>query len=108
MTFLGHANQDADSIRRPNTAISLPKALYSLAKDVPETLFADDMNPRINNIKAQQKAFKVDKTFFKPERTFYRQAYFPKQNAKNWERFPKIPENQYKGCKGKSAKQTWN
>ena len=57
MTFFGHANQDADSIRRPNTAISLPKELYSLAKDVPESLFGDDINPRINNIKAQQKSF---------------------------------------------------
>ena len=57
MTFFGHANQDADSIRRPNTAISLPKELYSLAKDVPKSLFGDDINPRINNIKAQQKSF---------------------------------------------------
>ena len=31
-------------------------------------------------IKAQQKAFKVDKTYFKPEKTFDWQAYFPKQN----------------------------
>ena len=48
-------------------------------------------------IKAQQKAFKVDKTYFKAEKTFDRQAYFPKQNSKNWERFPKILGNQYKG-----------
>ena len=34
MTFLGHANQDADSIRRTNIALSLPKDLYPLAKDV--------------------------------------------------------------------------
>ena len=35
-------------------------------------------NARINNIKAQKEAFKVDKTYFKLERTFDRQAYFPK------------------------------
>ena len=35
MTFLGHANQEADSIRRTNIAMSLPKDLYPLAKDVP-------------------------------------------------------------------------
>ena len=77
----------------------LPKELYPLAKDVPiplEWLFGDDINARINNIRAQQKAFQVDKTYFKPERKFDRQAYFPKQNSKNWERFPKILGNQYK------------
>ena len=77
----------------------LPKELYPLAKDVPiplEWLFGDDINARINNIRDQQKAFKVDKTYFKPERTFDRQGYFPKQNSKNWERFPKILGNQYK------------
>ena len=86
MTFLGHANQEADSIRRTNIAMSLTKDLYPLAKDVPipsEWLFGDDINTRINNIKAQQKAFKVDKTYFKPESIFDRQAYFPKQNLKN-------------------------
>ena len=64
MTFLGHANQEADSIRRINIAMSLPKDLYPLAKGVPrasEWLFGDDINTRINNIEAQQKAFKVDK-----------------------------------------------
>ena len=35
MTFLGHANQEADSIRRTNIAMSLPKDLYPLVKDVP-------------------------------------------------------------------------
>ena len=35
MTFLSHANQVADSIRRTNIAMSLPKDLYPLAKDVP-------------------------------------------------------------------------
>ena len=60
-----------------------------------EWLFGDDINVKINNIEAQQKAFKVDKTYLKPERTFYRQTYFPKQNSKNWERFPKISGNQY-------------
>ena len=81
-----------------------------MTKDVPipsEWLFGDDINTRINNIKAQQKAFKVDKTYFKSERTFDKQAYFPKQNSKNWERFPKIPGNQYKGYKDKHAKQTY-
>ena len=58
-------------------------------------------------IKAQQKVFKVDKTYFKAEKTFDRQAYFPKQNSKNWERFPKILGNQYKGYKNKRAKQTY-
>ena len=83
MTFLVHANQKVDSIRRTNIAMSLPKDLYPLAKDVPIPsgwLFGDDINARINNIKSQQKAFKVDKTYFKPKRTFDRQAYFPKQN----------------------------
>ena len=62
-------------------------------------LHSNDINARINNIKAQQKAFKVDKTYFNPERTFNRQAYFTKQNSKNWERFPKSPGNQYMGTK---------
>ena len=76
MTFLGHANQEAHSIRKTNIAMLLTKDLYPLAKYViilSEWLFGDD-------IKAQQKAFKVDKTYFEPERTFDRQAYFPKQN----------------------------
>ena len=110
MTFLGHTNQEADSIRRTNIAMSLPKDLYPLAKDVPmpsEWLFGDDINATINNIKARQKAFKVDKTYFKPERTFDRQVYFPKQKSKNWERFPKISGNQCKGYKGKRTKQTY-
>ena len=83
MTLLVHANQKVDSIRRTNIAMSLQKDLYPLAKYVPIRsgwLFGDDINARINNIKAQQKAFKVDKTYFMPERTFDRQAYFPKQN----------------------------
>ena len=74
MAFLGHANQKADSIRRTNIAMLLPKDLYPLANDVTipsEWLFGDD-------IKAQQKAFKVYKTYFEPEREFDRQAYFPK------------------------------
>ena len=41
--------------------------------------FGDDINARINNIKAQQKASKVDKFEFKLERTFDRQSYFPKR-----------------------------
>ena len=63
ITFLDHANQEPDSIRRTNIAMPIPS----------EWLFGDDINARINNIKAQQKAFKVDKTYFKPERTFDRQ-----------------------------------
>ena len=35
MTFLGYANQNAGSIRTTNIAMSLPKDLYPLAKDVP-------------------------------------------------------------------------
>ena len=105
MTFLSHANLEADSIRRANVAMSLPKDLFPLAKDMPipsEWLFGDDINARINNIKAQQKAFKIDKTYFKPERTFDRQAYFPQQNPKNWNRFPK-----YKGYKDERTKQIY-
>ena len=86
MTFLGHANQKADSLRRTNIVMSLPKNLYSLAKDVPVTsewLFGDDINSRINDIKTQQRAVKVGKTYLKPERIFDRQAQFPKQNSKN-------------------------
>ena len=37
MTFLGHANQEADSIRRTNTAMSLPNELSPVAKDVHNT-----------------------------------------------------------------------
>ena len=102
MTFLGHANQEADSIRRTNIAISLPKDLYPLAKDVPipsEWLFGDDINTSINNIKAQQKAVKVDKTYFKPERTFDRQAYFPRQNSKTGKDFQKSLEINTRGTK---------
>ena len=33
--FLDHANQEAGSIRRTKIALSLPKYLYPLAKDVP-------------------------------------------------------------------------
>ena len=47
----------------------LLKDLYPLAKDIPipsECLFGYDINARIDNVKAQQKAFKVDKTYFKP------------------------------------------
>ena len=34
MTFLGHANQEADTKRRTNIAMSLPNELYPQAKDV--------------------------------------------------------------------------
>ena len=80
--------------------LSLPKDLYPPAKYVPitsEWLFDDDINTRINNIKAPKKAFKVDKTYFKPGMTFYRQVYFPKQNQKKtWE----ISENPWKSIQG--------
>ena len=101
-TFLGHANQQVDSIRRTNIAMSLPKDLYPLAKylSMPsEWIFGEAINAKINNIKNQQKAFEIGKTFFKSENTFHRQTYFPRQNSKNWERFLKIPGNHYKGCK---------
>ena len=101
--FLRYENQEADS------TMSLPKYLYPLAKDVliPEWLFGDDVNARINNMNVRQKAFKVGKTYFNPERTFDRQAYFPRKNSKKWERFPKILANQYKGYKHKRTKQTY-
>ena len=86
MTFLGHAKQKADSLRKTNIVMSLPKNLCSLAKEVPVTsewLFGDDINSRINDIKTQQRAVKVEKTYLKPERIFDRQAQFPKQNSKN-------------------------
>ena len=63
--------------------MSLPKHLYPLAKSFPipsEWLFVDDINARTNNIKAQEKSFKVDRNCFQPEMTFDRQANFPKQN----------------------------
>ena len=63
-------------------------SFVTLAKDVSipsKWLFRDDINERINNIKAQQKGFKVDKTYFKPESTFDGQACFPKKKLKNWE-----------------------
>ena len=72
MTFLGHANQEVDSIRRTSIVISLPKDLYPLAKNVPILsgwLFGDDKNAKINNVTVQQKDFKVEKTYFKPERS---------------------------------------
>ena len=110
MTFLGHANQEAGPIGRTNIAMSLPKDSYPLVKDVPipsEWVFCDDINARIKNIKAQQKAFKVNKNYFKSERIFDRQAYFPKQNSKTSDGFPKISANQNKGYKDKGAKQTY-
>ena len=73
MTFLGHANQEADSIRRPKIAVPLSKDLYPPSKgaSIPsEWIFGDDINARINDIRTQQKDFEADKTYFKPERTF--------------------------------------
>ena len=60
-------------MRRTNIVTSLPNELYPLVKDVPipsDWLFGDDINARINSIKTQQKVVKVDKTYFKPERTY--------------------------------------
>ena len=43
-----------------------------------------DIIATFNNINAQQETFKVDKSQknsrFRPEKTFDRQSYFPKQN----------------------------
>ena len=50
-------------------AMSLPKDLYPLSKDQPilwEWLLSDEINASVNNIKVQQKASKVDKTYFNP------------------------------------------
>ena len=135
ITFLGHANQEVDSIRRTIIAMLLPKDLYPLAKDLPippEWLFGDDINARVNNIKAQQKAFNLLNAIptiwsntlkqfdgcwvcltilrgwrlkgyrrlnFKPDRTFDRQAYFPKQNFKKGRDFQNAPEIKIRGTK---------
>ena len=64
-----------------------------------EWLFGDDINARINNIKAQQKAFKVDKTYFKPERTLERQAYFLNKIQKTGRDFQNSPEINTRGTK---------
>ena len=47
MNFLGHANQEADSIKRTKIEMSLPKDLYPLAEDVSipsEWLSGGDIN----------------------------------------------------------------
>ena len=72
MESLGHANQEADFIRRTNIVMSLPKNLHPLAKDVPippEWLFGDDIKAKVNYIQAQQKAIKVDQTYFESKRS---------------------------------------
>ena len=79
--FLGYAHLEADFITGTNIATSLPKDLYLIAKDVSipsKWFFGDDINARVNNVKAQQKVFKIGKTYFKPVRTFNRQHCFPK------------------------------
>ena len=105
MTFLGHANQEVDSIRRTNIAMSLSNKIFISSGKISFNAFrvddGDGINARMNNKKNQQKTFEIGKTFFKSEKTFHRQTYFPKQNSKNWERFLKIPGNQYKGYKEK-------
>lgn len=65
MPFLGHAKQEAYSIRTESIIMSLPKDLHPVAKNVPipsECLFGDYINARVINIKTQQKAFKVNQT----------------------------------------------
>ena len=77
MKFLGHANQEADSIKKTRIEMSLLKDLYPPAEDVSipsEWLFGGDINRRINNGKVPQKVSTVNKTYFKRERTFDRQA----------------------------------
>ena len=41
----------------------------------------------------------LKKINFKPDRTFDRQAYFPKQNFKKWEDFQNAPEIKIRGTK---------
>ena len=80
--------------------MSLTKDLYPLAKDVSipsEWLFGDDINTRINNIKAQQKAFKEDKTHFKPERTLIGKPIFLNKIQKTGRDFQKSLEIDTRG-----------
>ena len=49
-------------------------------------------------------AFKVDKTYFKPERIFDRQPCFPKQIQKSGRDFQKFPEIKDKRAKQKNKK----
>ena len=70
MAFVGYANQEVDSTRRTNIAMSLPKELYPLAKDAPipsEWLFGDDIDAMISYTKAQQKPINTrgKKTYMK-------------------------------------------
>ena len=108
MKILDHANQEVDSIRRINIAISIPKDLHApLTKDMSissDQLFSDDINATIKNIKAQQKVSEIDKTYFKPESTFDREDYFSIQYIKNWGDLRRTPEN--KGYKDKQTKQS--
>ena len=102
MTFLGHANQETDSIGRTNIAMSLPKDSYPLVKDVPipsKWLFGDDINARINNIKAQQKAFKVNKNYFKSERILIGKRIFLNKIQKPRMDFQKSPQIKTRGTK---------
>ena len=49
--------------------MSLPKGLHPLAKDMPipsEWLVGNNINARITKIKSEQKAFRVDETYYKP------------------------------------------
>ena len=59
--FLGYANQDADSIRRTNIAMSLPKDLHLLAKEQPlssEWIFADNIMRGIIKSRPNKKLLK--------------------------------------------------
>ena len=69
-----------------------------------DQLFSDDINVTIKNIKAQQKVFKIDKTYCKPESTFDRQDYFSMQYIKNWGDLERVPES--KGYKDNQTKQS--
>ena len=71
--------------------MSLPKDLYPLVKDVPipaKWLFGDDINARINNIKAQQNTFKVDKTPLCQAGYLIGQPIFLNKIKKTWRDFP--------------------
>ena len=70
-------------------------------------LFGDETNVTINNIKAHQKSFKVDKVTLSHKGYLIGKPILTKQNSKNWERFPIIPGNQDKGYKDKRSKQSY-
>lgn len=84
-------------------AMSLPKDLYPLSKDQPipwEWLLSDEINASVNNIKVQQKASKVDKTYFNP--------IFLNKINKSGRDFLKVPGNISARKRNISAKKTRN